>query len=72
MKAIRLLTCLLMTSLLAACATQSAQTGKATRTLTDSYMQQTEHNAQSRAVTVYWVNPPKSEDLAKLKATDGS
>jgi hypothetical protein len=72
MKAFRLISCLLMISLLAACATQSAQTGKATRNLTDSYMQQTEHNANTRAVTVYWVHPPKSEDLAKLKDSDGS
>jgi len=71
MKALQLLACLLMAVLLAACASQESKKTAGPAGPASQYMYQTERNAQERMVTVYWVNPPKSEDLIKKAENDG-
>lgn len=71
MKAIQLLACLLMAVLLAACASQSSKEPREPAGPASQYMYHTERNAQARMVTVYWVNPPKSQDLVKAAENDG-
>ena len=72
MKALQLLACLLMAVLLAACASQESKEPREPAGPASQYMYQTERNAQQRMVTVYWVHPPKSEDLIKKAENDGS
>lgn len=71
MKTLSLIACLLSTVLLAACVTQApVQTDKSQDgpSLTAQYMYLTERQAQERMVTIYWVHPPKSEELAKASS----
>lgn len=60
--------CMFIALLLTACAAQTSRTPYAEASHTAKYMYHTERNAQSRMVTVYWINPPKSIDLAKSAA----
>ena len=62
-KVLSVLTCLLMTLLLTACATQSS---KEPSSLASQYIHQTERNAQAAMVTVYWITPPSSKALARM------
>jgi len=72
MKALQLLACLLIAVLLAACASQESKESAEPAGPASQYMFQTERNAQQRMVTVYWVNPPKSEDLIKADENEGN
>ena len=56
--------------LLAACASQESKKSSEPAGPASQYMYQTERNAQERMVTVYWVHPPKSEDLIKKAEND--
>jgi len=70
-KALLIFAFLAMPLLLAACATQAPPKSSAGQvSLTDQYMYQIERNAQSRMVTVFWINPPKSESLSKADDDD--
>jgi outer membrane biogenesis lipoprotein LolB len=71
MKSIQLLACFLMAVLLAACASQTSKEPGEPAGPASQYMYQTERNAQARMATVYWVNPPKSQDLVKAAENDG-
>ena len=71
MKALQLLACFLMAFLLVACASQESKEPREPAGPASQYMYQTDRNAQARMVTVYWVNPPKSEDLIKKAENDG-
>lgn len=59
--------CLLMSLLLAACATQTPvePSASGSPSLNTQYMYLTERNAQARMATIVWVHPPKSSALAK-------
>lgn len=57
--------CMFIALLLTACAAQTSGTPFAEASHTAKYMYYTERNAQSRMVTIYWVHPPKSTDLAR-------
>lgn len=72
MKALQLLACLLMAVILAACASQESREPGEPAGPASQYMYQTERNAQERMVTVYWVNPPTSEDLIRAAENDGN
>ena len=73
MKAFRILACILFAVLLSACAAQAPQTVPFAETSSaQKYMLQTEKNAESAMVTVYWVHPPKSRDLDAIAGKDGS
>jgi hypothetical protein len=65
MKTFKFAICLLAALLLSACASTTPGGGGTKPTMTDTYMYHTERNAQARMATVYWLNPPKSEDLKK-------
>ena len=56
---------LFMALLLTSCAAQQSGVPFAEASHAAKYMYHTERNAQSRMVTVYWVNPPKSTDLER-------
>lgn len=49
---------------LAACAHSTSSTREAE--LKDKYVYAIEREAQSRALTIYWVNPPSNEQVASL------
>ena len=73
MKAFRIIACILFAVLLSACAAQAPQTVPFSEASSaHQYMKQTEKNAESAMVTVYWVNPPKSHDLDAEAEKDGS
>jgi uncharacterized lipoprotein YajG len=69
-KVLSALACLFIVTLLAGCATQSSKETAQPAGLKSQYMYQTERNAQAAMVTVYWVHPPSSESLQKLKEDD--
>ena len=73
MKAFRIIACILFAVLLSACALPAPKTTPFSETSSaQQYMHQTERNAESAMVTVYWVNPPKSHDLDANPDKDGS
>ena len=65
MKNLKFAMCLLAALSLCACATSGPAGGGTKPTATDKYMYHTDRNAQARMATVYWLNPPKSEDLER-------
>jgi outer membrane biogenesis lipoprotein LolB len=62
--------CLLMSLLLAACASQTPVEPTESPSPNTKYMYQTERNAQMRMATVVWVHPPKSCELVKSADDD--
>ena len=69
-KVLSALACLFIVTSLTGCATQSSKEAAQPAGLRSQYMYQTERNAQSAMVSVFWVHPPSSESLQKLEEND--
>ena len=69
MKALGILILLILVALSSACATLSEPgkgVGKIEPDLSHAYILAVEREAQEQAMTIYWVNPPTAEQVARM------
>lgn len=69
MKASSILMLLILAALTSACATFSEPgkgVGKLEADLSHAYILAVEREAQEQAMTIYWVNPPTAEQVARM------